>query len=176
MGQCLAGACPAAAATLRQQERDLGFVAEGLRDFNERQSQLFFILATFLLRYDPPELQPLIDDDVAAAAAALAATFETAARGVIFEHRPASLPADRLATSLKTLLVEAGQNAPHSSFERDAAVVLRRIEESARNVRAFDASNRRGLLDLLGRVMRRSDGDGDTGQQTASEPSRLIVP
>ena len=52
--------------------------------------------ATFLARYEAPELQPLIDDDVAEAMAALAATFETASRGVIYEHRPASLPAERL--------------------------------------------------------------------------------
>ena len=63
-----------------------------MRDLSERQSQLFFLISTFLQRYEPPELQPLIDDDVAEAAAALAGTFETAVRGVIYEHRPAALP------------------------------------------------------------------------------------
>ena len=37
------------------------------------------------------------------------ATFETASRGVIYEHRPASLPAERLATALKPVLAEAGR-------------------------------------------------------------------
>ena len=32
-----------------------------------------------------------IDDDVAEATAAMAATYETAARGVLYEHRPQSL-------------------------------------------------------------------------------------
>ena len=66
---------------------------------------------------------------MAEAAAALAATFETAARGVIYEHRPASLPAERLATALKPVLAEAGKGSA-SAFERDAAVVLRRLEEA----------------------------------------------
>ena len=82
-----------------------------VRDFSERQSQLFLSMTlTFLVRYQPPELQPLIDEDVAEAAAALAATFETASRGVIYEHRPASLPAERLVAALKPLLDEAGQH------------------------------------------------------------------
>jgi hypothetical protein len=164
-----------AAATLRQQEHDLRFLGQLMRDFSERQSRLLFLLATFLLRYEPPELHPLIDDDVVEAADALAGTFETAARGVIYEHQPASLPAARLAAALKALIAEAGKSSP-SSFERDTAVVLRRLEESARGLHAADASNRRGLLDLLGRVIRRPEGESAGESHTPSEPSRLIVP
>jgi hypothetical protein len=165
-----------AAATLRQQENDLRFLAQFMRDFSERQSRLLFLLATFLLRYNPPELQPLIDEDIVEAAAALAGTFETASRGVIYEHQPASLPAARLAAALKALMAQAGKDAP-SSFERDAAVVLRRLEETARGLRAADPSNRRSLLDLLGRIIRRPGGDDLPGDDpVAPEPSRLIVP
>ena len=35
-----------------------------VRDFNERQSQLFFLVNSLLVRYQPPELQSLIDDPV----------------------------------------------------------------------------------------------------------------
>ena len=84
------------AAAVRRQQHDVGAFLQVMRDFNERQSQLFLMISTFLVRYEPPELQPAIDDDVAEAMAALAATFETSARGVIYEHRPASLPAERL--------------------------------------------------------------------------------
>jgi len=134
-----------------------------------------FLLATFLLRYNAPELQPLIDDDIAQAAGALAGTFETASRGVIYEHQPASLPAARLAAALKALLAEAGKGAT-SSFERDGAVVLRRIEESARSLHASDTPNRRALLDLLGRIIRRPEGEEPGDNQAMPEPSRLIVP
>ena len=56
----------------------------------ERQSQLCSSPSTRVItRYEPPEFQAVVDDDVVDAAAALAATFETASRGVIYEHRPA---------------------------------------------------------------------------------------
>src|SRR6195256_4296581 len=79
------------AAAVRQQQRDIASFVQFVRDFSERQSQLFFLIATFLLGYDPPELQPLLDDDVAEGVAALASTFETASRGLIYDHRPASM-------------------------------------------------------------------------------------
>ncbi len=99
------------AVAVRQQQRDAGVLVQVMRDFNERQSQLFLLISTFLVRYEAPELQPVIDDDVAEAMAALAATFETSARGVIYEHRPASLPAERLVGGLKPLLIEAGRGS-----------------------------------------------------------------
>src|SRR5881396_1031033 len=121
-----------AAVVVRQQQRDVSLLVQFLRDFSERQSQLFLLVTTFLIRYEPPELQQFIDDDVAEAAAAMAATYETVTRGVIYEHRPASLPAERLATALKPVLAAAGKGAG-SSFDRDAAVVLRRVEEAVRD-------------------------------------------
>jgi len=147
-----------------------------MRDLNERQSQLFFLINTFLQRYEPPELQSLIDDDVAGAAAALAGTFETAARGLIYEHRPSALPADRLATALRPLIAEAGENGG-SAFERDAAVVMRRIEEAARELSSVDQSNHRAYLDLLDRVMQKPDDAAARGElvDLIGEP-RLIVP
>ena len=162
------------AVMVRQQQRDVGLLLQCMRDLNERQSQIFFVVNTFLLRYEPPELQPLIDDDVAEAAAALAATLETSSRGVIYEHRPASLPAERLMSALKPLLAEAGRNGG-TAFERDAAVVMRRIEEAARDVRVNETGNRRAFLDLLGRVIRNTDA-GSEPPDAAPEPTRLILP
>jgi hypothetical protein len=163
------------AVTVRQQQRDLGLLMEVVRDFNERQSQLFFLILTFLVRYDPPELQPLIDDDVGGAAAALAATFETASRGVIYEHRPASLPAERLMSALKPILAEVGAGGG-SAFERDAAVVLRRLEDAARDARAVEQENRRALLDAIGRVISRGAPGGNADPPPPTPEPRLIVP
>ena len=161
------------AALVRQQQRDLALLVHFMRDLSERQSQLFFLVNTFLVQYQPPELQPLIDDDVAEAAGAMAATLETSARGVIYEHRPASLPAERLMSALKPVLAQAGGRGG-TAFERDAAVVMRRVEEAARQVRTDDESNRRALLDLLGRVLRRKD-DAEPPTETPDAP-RLILP
>ena len=141
------------AVVVRQQQRDVGLLTHGIRDLSERQSQLFFMINSFLQRYEPPKLQPLIDNDVSEGVAALASTFETAARGVIYDHRPAAPPADRLATALKAVIAEAGKNGG-SAFERDAAVVLRRIGEASQEVRIVDPSNPRAYLDLLGRMFK----------------------
>jgi hypothetical protein len=165
------------AAIVRQQRRDLGLLVQFLRDFSQRQSQLFFLITTFLVRYEPPELLAPIDDDVAEAMSALAATFETASRGLIYDHRPVSVLAERLTTALKPVLAEAGQGAG-SSFERDAAVVLRRLEEAVRDVRALDQANRQAFLDLLRRVMTKAPdaGAGTAPAADAQDRTRLIVP
>ena len=99
-------------------------LAQATRDFNDRQSQIFVVIASFLLHYAPPDLHGVIDDDVAEAAAALASTFETASRGVIYEHRPASLPAERLATELRQVLDRGRQG-------RDLVVRPRRRRRAA---------------------------------------------
>ena len=143
------------------------------RDLSQAQSQLFFVLNTFLQRYEPSELQPLIDEDVAEAAAALAATAETASRGLIYDHRPASFSADRLAPAHKPLLAEAGKSGG-VAFDRDAAVVLRRIEQAARGARHLEPSNRRAFIDLLGRVTREPDDRLDNGDAVAG-PGVSIV-
>jgi hypothetical protein len=157
----------------------LSLLVQFMRDFSERQSQLFFLIQTFFNEYSPSALQPLIDDDVAEATAALAATYETSSRGVIYEHRPASLSAERLMTALKPLLAEAGKGLG-SAFERDATVVLRRIGEALAAARADDPGNRRAYLALVARVVRRrgEPSAGTSGEQDgqAAEGTRLIVP
>lgn len=162
-----------AAVTVRQQRRDLEILVHVARDFNERQSQLFHLVATFVVRYESPQFQPLVDADVAEAAAALAGTFETAARGVIYEHRAVSVPANRLALALKAALAEASKNAT-TTLERDLAVVLRRFEETAREIQSRDPTNPRGLLELLGRVLR--PRNVESAGPPPAQPPRLIVP
>jgi hypothetical protein len=165
------------AVVVRQQRQDLGLLVEFLRDLNARQSQLFFLIAALIARYKPSELESIVDDDVVQAAGTLAATYETAARGVIYEHRAASIPAARLATALKAALTEAAGGGG-SAFERDAAVILRRIEQAARRVNEAGPPDSRAFLALLDRVVSRPPG-GNDGNDTPVEPageSRLIVP
>jgi hypothetical protein len=162
------------AVTARQQQRDLELIIEFVRDFNQQQSQLFAMTVTFLTRYQPSEFQPLFDADVLEAAAALASTFETASRGVIYEHRPASPPAGRLVAALKPVLTEAGQHGG-TAFERDAGVVMRRIESAVAELGRLDQNNRRAFLDFLGRTMRKSGPAGDEKVPPA-DPARLILP
>jgi hypothetical protein len=165
------------AVAVRQQQRDLGLLVQMMRDLSERQSRLFLLIATFLNEYQPSGFQAVIDDDVFEAADALASTFETASRGVIYEHRPASLPAERLVAALKPLLSEAGKGQG-SPFERDAAFVLRRLREAVQETRNSDQNNRRAFLELLRRVVRPSGGKADRDHARSDAPggSGLIVP
>jgi hypothetical protein len=167
------------AAAVRQQQQDLNLLVQFMRDFSERQSRLFFLVQTFFNGYQAPELQPLVDDDVSEAVSSLAATYDTASRGVIYEHRPSSLAAERVMTALKPVLAEAGKGRG-SSFERDAAVVLRRIGEAVAAARVNEPTNRRAFLSLVSRVVRRPDeiraGSGQESDDHAPPASRLIVP
>jgi hypothetical protein len=157
---------------------DLELLLGHVRDLNQRQTELFFLINTFLMRYEPPELQPLFDADIADAAAALAGTFETAVRGVIYEHRAASLPADRLVTALKPVITEAGARAG-SGFERDAAFVMRRIESAVRATAGDPASPRRAYVELLRRVMKeggeQASGASGASNTAGGETPRLII-
>jgi hypothetical protein len=138
------------AAVLKHEHADVARFIDSVRDLNTRQGELFLRINSALAAYRPSELQSVVDQDVVDAAAALAATFETASRGVIYDHRPASFPAARLATALKAVVVEAGANGG-TAFERDAAVVLRRIEAAARG---FGSASHKptAYLELIARL------------------------
>jgi hypothetical protein len=161
------------AAVRRQQQHDVALLVDIMRDFTQRQSQLFLLFGTFITRYQPPELHPLIDADLAEAMMALAATFETAVRGVVYEHRAESMSANRLVGALKPLLAEAGQQGG-SAFERDAALVLRRIADGVGKARAADPGNPRALLQLLARTL--GAGRAAADQSADSAAPRLILP
>ena len=163
-----------AAAVVRQQQRDVGLMVRALRDLTQTQARLFLAVTRFIARYQTPDLQPLLDLDVGEAATALASTLETSARGVIYEHRPPSLPAERLAAALKALFEEAGRGGG-SAFERDAAIVLRRVEEAVGEASLLEPDNRRSYLDLLGRLVRKGSGLDDAPDE-APEAPRLILP
>jgi hypothetical protein len=156
---------------VRQQQHDLTLVLRLMQDLTEPQRELLLLTGAFVSEYRPSELQALIDDDLLDAARALAATFETASRGVIYEHPAASATGERLRAALKTFVADASKRA--SLAERDCAVVLRRIETGVQELRTSDRGAPRALLDLFARVIRRPAAS----ETKASEaPSRLIVP
>ena len=123
-----------------------------MRDFSERQSQLFILIGAFLNGYRPGEFRALLDEDVAQGTEALASTYETAARGVIYEHRPGSPVAARLAVELKELLAETRERAG-PGIDHDAMVVLRGMREAVDAARASDPENPRAFLELVSRIM-----------------------
>lgn len=142
-----------------------------MQDLSERQSELFLMTTSFLVGYRPSGIHTVIDEDVAEAARAMASTFETASRGVIYEHRSGSAPAAELAAGLKPLFEKARGNAG-TSFDRDAAVVLRRIEAGIQELGKSQSSNPKAFLELLARVLRR---EGEAPRTAGEDGPRLIV-
>ena len=125
-----------------------------LRGLSERQHQLFFLFQSLIARHTPEGFARLVDDDVAEAAAAVASTLETAARGVIYDHPTQSLPAQRLATEMKTMLAEMGQQGA-KIYDREAAMVLRAIEKGARETRRLEAGDT-AYLTVMARLLQRN--------------------
>jgi hypothetical protein len=141
-----------AAAVRRQHESDLRTLLAGLGPITEPQLHLFFLFHTAMANAPADGLPPLTDADVADAATAVAATLETAAKGVIFEHQAETSSGRRLAAALHAVVAEAGRGRG-SRFEREAATVLRSIARAA----AGDgqaARPERAYLELVARVVR----------------------
>ncbi len=146
---------------------DLTVLMAALGRVSEPQLQLFFLIQTAILRHKPEGLGRVADADVAEAAAALAATLETAGRGVLYEHQTTSVIAAGLRQEIKTLLDQVGRGGG-SRFEREAAEVLRGIERGARHETLTPAAGPGDYLALVRRVLEEAP--------PAPGPSSLIVP
>lgn len=162
-----------AAVVRRQQERDVAAILPTIRHLTERQYQLFFLFQTLIARHVPDGFSRLVDDDVADAASAFAATLETAGRGVIYEHPPQSLLAQRLVTEMKTMLAQMKEQGA-TVYDREAAIVLRAIEQGAREIRKTSGTAGDGAyLEVLSRLLQVNRG-------ATAEPTRpassLIIP
>jgi hypothetical protein len=160
-------------AVLRQRESDLAHLLEATRDYSERQAAIFVLVNRTILSLPSTGLERFVDGDVAEAAAALAGTLETASRGVIYEQRPRSLPAARLVETLRPVISRAVEGGG-SSFERDAAVVMRGIERLARTLHGEDHAQDAGD-GYLGFV-RRTIGAAEIERGVAPDTPRLILP
>ena len=162
-----------AAVVRRQQQRDVGRLLPTIRRLTERQYQLFFLFHTAIARHKPEGFARIVDSDAADAAAAVASTLETAARGVIYEHAPASTPAQSIAAAMKGLLAQIREQGATVS-DTEAAVALRAIEEGARNVRAPEEGEA-AYLELVGRLLQVSAAEEQT-QPKPAPASSLILP
>jgi len=150
-----------AAVVRKQQERDVARLLPTIQHLTERQSQLFFLLQSAIAGHQPDGFARLVDADVADAAAALASTLETAARGVIYEHAASSTLAHGLVTALKALLARIREQGARV-FDGEAAIVLRAIEQGARTLKKPD-EGATAYLELMARLLTAVPG---------SEPAR----
>lgn len=144
-----------------------------IQHLTERQYQLFFLFQAAIARHRPEGFARLVDADVAEAAAALASTLETAARGVIYEHTAASAPAKGLAAALKVVLAQIREQGAQV-FDAEAAVVLRAIEEGARAQRTPEEGIA-AYLELMARLLSAAPGAEAAPPEPAPAGS-LILP
>ncbi len=168
----------------RRQERDLGFLLPLISSLTEAQSRLVVLLQSAIVRHAEGASPPLYDVDVADAAAAVAATLETARKGIIYEHQAVSLPAQGLTTELRQVLEALVTQNPTlvARLERDAAIALRQIEQGARTAEHALAGDEAPVyLKLLERVFAGQPGEigttpGDAAAATAPGSGLIIQP
>lgn len=163
-----------AAVVRRQQERDVAALMPSIRDLTERQHYLFLLFHGVIARHEPGGFARLRDEDVAEAAAALAATLETAAKGVIYEHATQSLPAQRLLTELEALLAHVREQGA-TVDDREAAVVLRAIAQGAREIGGVPGGSNTTYLALVGRLLQQAGRSKAAGPPRPARSS-LILP
>jgi len=165
-----------AAQVKRQQERDVAVLFPSIRHLSERQHQLFFLFHTAVARHKPEGFGRIVDEDVAQAAAAVASTLETAARGVIYEHTPQSMAAQRLATELTALVAEIRTHGG-TVHDGEAAIVLRAIERGAREAHKAAGGDDTTYVALVARLLQVRRADRRPGpDEPARSQSALILP
>lgn len=140
-----------AAVVRKQIDRDVTLLMATVGRLSEQQLQLYFLLQSMVLSYKPEGLARLIDEDVALAAGALAASLETATKGVIFEEATASIVAEGLRRALKPVIEEVTKNAG-TRAEREVAVVLRAMERGAKHEGGHIPDGQTAYLELVTRV------------------------
>jgi hypothetical protein len=163
-----------AAVVKRQQERDVALLLPSIRHLTERQYQIFFLFQTLIARHTPEGFARLLDEDVAEAAAAVAATLETSARGVIYEHSAPTVTSQRLAGEMRGMLAEMREQGA-SVYDREVAIVLRAIEAGARSAGATPGAADTAYLTLVGRILQLPAAPAG-GSTTGGPASSIILP
>jgi hypothetical protein len=160
----------------------MGFLLPRINDLTEMQYRLFLYFQSLVLQHAKGAIPAPLDADVADAASSVAATLETAGKGIIYEHQAQSLPAQRLGAELGRAVADlAQQAAAHASrVERDAAAALRRLERVAREAAKEipdEASPATTWLTLARRMMR-AESAKDEGESPAPSPDtpRIVLP
>lgn len=153
------------------------FTVPMLQELTTRQRELFLLLQSFLRSYQPNS-RAIVDIDIAQASLALAETYETASRGIIYEHTAKLATAAQLGSEIKTL-IEKTREKSFTISDGAIATVLRRMERAAKEASSNLPGGETAYVDWLKRVF----GEGEAAATRSSENkrqktegSRLIVP
>ena len=163
----------------RQRERDFQFILPLLGGLSERQREIAMLIQWFLRTNRPNDLS-WTDMEIEQAAKAAAETFETSSRGIVYEHRAASLAAQRLSTDLKEMIDSKRKDGARIT-DTDTATALRFIEAASRDARhSLDGTDKAYVL-FLNRLRRSGTENAEGSSPKSSEnqtssSSRLILP
>jgi len=170
------------AAIRKQQDLDVATLSPAMARLSDTRQQLFLFTLTLVSRFRGEGLDAASDADAASAAAALAGTYETASKGLIYEQRPDSVPAQRMADGIRGMFERLGHGRP-SAFAADAAAVLRQVEDRVTAVQRAAPGDPRAFLALAERVSARLGGpvpDGQPGEggqpRDGAGGSSIILP
>jgi hypothetical protein len=145
----------------RQRERDLPLLVQMIEGLTAQQGEALSLLQARIRMHRDAAIPALRDSDVEEATKVLAATLETAARGILYEHQATSVPAMRLQQDLRAVLAELGERE-RALGPAAMAPVLRRIETIVqRAARHFTPASDTAFLDFLERVGRPLNREAD---------------
>jgi hypothetical protein len=156
-----------AAVVRKQIDHDVSRLMATVGRLSEQQLQLFFLLQSMVLSYEPEGLARLVDSDVVLATGALANAIETASKGVIFEESTSSPVAEGLRRAMKPVIEEVTKGGG-SRAEREVAIVLRAMERGARHEGGHIPDGDKAYLDLVGRVFQQKP-------QAARAPEKPLI-
>jgi hypothetical protein len=156
-----------AAVVKKQIDHDVSRLMATVGRLSEQQLQLFFLMQSMVLSYEPEGLARLVDGDVALAAGALANALETASKGVIFEEATSSLVAEGLRRAMKPVIEEVTKGGG-ARAEREVAIVLRAMERGARHDGGHIPDGDKAYLELVSRVFQQRP-------QAARSPEKPLI-
>lgn len=160
----------------RRRERQGRWLASVVDGLTQAQYQLFLFVQVSVAAHATRAAWPLLDRDVEEAARALASTFETASKGIIYEHQAASLPAQRLTADVRAAIETLGREG-RPPRDDDLASALRRTERAAQEA-GREFGGERAYLDLLAELFpkRAERAVAEGGIDEGPRASGLIIP
>ena len=146
-----------------------------IQTFTKQQYQVFLFLLLTIHRFRRKSSVRLLDEDIVGAANALAATLETASKGIIYEHRPTSLPAQNLTAELAKALKDLNERAERS-LDGDSTIALRGIKRAAADAQTTLSEGETSCLDWLDRLASNFEVSPQHGTTTPNQTPELISP
>lgn len=163
------------AALQRQQHHDSALIIQLISGLDDEAYAVLMACLPAALSFRTGADPPPLDHDLEAAAAALAATAETAARGVLYEHRPDSMVAARLARAMSAPLAGAAQDGL-PRLDTATVVAMRRLAASVKAFERTAPESPHAYLDFLDRVLKPQLADATTGRAIAERDNPLLAP